>query len=117
MSNPSKRGFWVSVGVALVGVLSGCDKCGKLDERMCADLGSEDCAVWKEGGMTFTDQAEQSPGGGRRGGIKRLLFGAGSSVCDAASNDAVYPQILSGTKQAVVGLRAAKKAKEAAGIK
>ncbi len=113
----TSRGFWVSVGVALVGVLSGCDSCGKLDERLCADLGAEDCAVWKASGTTFTDQAEQSPGGGRRSGLKRMLFGSGGEMCNAASNDAAYPQILSGTKQAVAGMRAAKKAEAAAGVK
>lgn len=116
MNEVSSRGLLVSVGIAIAAVLSGCDSCGKLDERMCADLGAEDCAVWKENGMTFTDQAEQSPGGGRRSGLKRMLFGSGSDVCNAASNDAAYPQILAGTKQAVAGMRAANKAKAAAGV-
>jgi hypothetical protein len=117
MRNTSTTWFWTSVGITFVGALSGCDSCGKLDERMCADLGAEDCALWKESGMSFTDQAEQSPGGGRRSGLKRMLFGSGSDVCNAASNDAAYEQILTGTKQAVAGMRAAKKAQAAAGIK
>lgn len=102
------------VGLAL---LAGCDVCGKLDERMCNDLGAEDCALWKENKMTFTDQTEGATGGGRRSGLKRLLFGSGSGVCSSAGDDAVYPQMLASMKQALSATRAAKQAQDAANAK
>jgi hypothetical protein len=103
---------------ALLVVLSaavGCDVCADLDERMCSDLGAEDCAVWKENNMTFSEKSKS--GGGRRSGLKSLLFGDGSGVCSSSKSDAVYPQILSSTKQALEGIRKAKQAREAAGLK
>lgn len=96
----------------LLGAAAGCDVCGDLDERMCKDLGAEDCALWRENKLTFSDQSHS--GGGRRSGLKSLLFGDGSGVCSSAGNDAVYPQMLSSMKQAVGALRQAKKATEAA---
>lgn len=29
---------------------AGCDPCGKLEERICSDLGQADCQAWKEAG-------------------------------------------------------------------
>lgn len=105
----------LSALIILLGAAAGCDVCGDLDERMCKDLGAEDCAVWKENKMTFSEQS--SSGGGRRSGLKSLLFGDGSGVCSSAGNDAVYPQMLSSMKQAVGALRQSKKAVEASQAK
>ncbi len=104
-----------SATLLLLGIVAGCDVCADLDERMCKDLGAEDCALWKENKLTFSDQSSSS--GGRRGALKSLLFGDGSGVCSSAGNDAVYPQMVSSMKQAVAALRQAKKATEAAGAK
>ncbi len=103
--------------IITLGFVAGCDVCGKLDERMCTDLGAEDCAVWKENKMTFTDQSANSSGGGRRSGLKGLIFGDSSGICTAADNDAVYPQMVSSMKQSVGAIRQSKKAMEAAGMK
>lgn len=111
------KGLRFSALLILLGAAAGCDVCGDLDERMCTDLGAEDCAVWKENKMTFTDQAEGSHSGGRRSGLKRLLFGEGSGVCSSAGNDAVYPQMLASMKQAVGAMRKSKQAVEAAEAK
>jgi hypothetical protein len=107
------KGLRLSATLILTSIAAGCDVCGDLDERMCKDLGAEDCALWKENKLTFSDQSH-SGGGGRRSGLKSLLFGDGSGVCSSAGNDAVYPQMLSSMKQAVGALREAKKATEAA---
>jgi hypothetical protein len=107
------QGLQLSALLILVGATTGCDVCADLDERMCKDLGAEDCAIWQENKLTFSDQST-SGGGGRRSGLKSLLFGDGSGVCSSAGNDAVYPQMVSSMKQAVGALRQAKKATEAA---
>lgn len=109
------KGLRLGALLILLGGIAGCDVCGDLDERMCKDLGAEDCAMWKENKMTFSEQA--TSGGGRRSGLKSLLFGDGSGVCSSSGSDAVYPQILSSTKQAIGALRQAKKAQEAAAAK
>lgn len=106
----------LSATLILLAAATGCDVCGDLDERMCKDLGAEDCALWKENKLTFSDQSN-SGGGGRRSGLKKLLFGDSSGVCSSASSDAVYPQMLSSMKQAVGALRKSKQATEAAAAK
>ncbi len=41
---------WLGSAVALTVLLglSACNNCEKLTEKVCADLGAEDCATWKE---------------------------------------------------------------------
>lgn len=47
-------GKWLleSTGVvavaALMALSAGCNNCEKLTEKICSDLGADDCAVWKE---------------------------------------------------------------------
>lgn len=115
VTNMKTKGLRLGVLLVLIGAAVGCDVCADLDERMCNDLGAEDCALWKENKMTFSDTTKA--GGGRRSGLKSLLFGDGSGTCSSSKNDAVYPQILSSTKQALEATRKANKAREAAGIK
>lgn len=103
-----KRQIWVTLGMGLVLATTGCNVCEDLDKRMCADLGAEDCALWKEAGLNFEAQAAGREG--RRGWFKKLFFGGNSAVCKNSGDDAVYPTILSSTKQAVAGLRKAKEA-------
>lgn len=49
-----------AVSTAALFALSGCNPCEKLEEKLCADLGAEDCALWKKGG------GPESLTGGRR---------------------------------------------------
>lgn len=98
----------------VAGMLSmGCNVCEDLDTRMCADLGEEDCALWKEQGLNFVAQAKTRP----RAGLKQLLFGPDANSCQSAGSDAVYPQILEGAKMQIAALRKAEAAKAAAGLK
>ena len=83
-----------TIGGALL-MLAGCNNCEKLTEKLCADLGPEDCAVWKNAGL------EQSmiPGGRKV-----------NSACGSMMSDAIYPNVLKGTRQQV---EATKKANQA----
>jgi hypothetical protein len=40
------------LGVGLLALastaLGGCNACEKLEEKICGDLGADDCAIWKE---------------------------------------------------------------------
>lgn len=40
----------VAVVVSSLVALSGCNACEKLEEKVCADLGAADCAIWKQAG-------------------------------------------------------------------
>ncbi|KYF56732.1 hypothetical protein [Sorangium sp. So ce854] len=77
---------------------------------MCADLGAEDCALWREKGLNFVAQAKSRP----RQGVKDMLFGADAQTCQSAGSDAVYSQILQATKTQVAAVRKAQQATEAA---
>jgi hypothetical protein len=41
--------LWSGILCLLVGV-AGCDPCGQLEEKICNDLGEEDCKAWREAG-------------------------------------------------------------------
>lgn len=96
--------------LCVVGALAtGCNVCEDLDARMCEDLGAEDCALWREKGLNFVAQAKSRP----RSALKDMLFGADAQTCRSAGSDAVYSQILQGTKAQVAALRKAQQAVEA----
>ncbi|WP_236644451.1 hypothetical protein [Sorangium cellulosum] len=98
--------------LCVVGALAmGCNVCEDLDARMCADLGAEDCALWREKGMNFVAQAKSRP----RRMMKDTLFGADAQTCESAGSDAVYSQILQATKTQMAAFRKAQQAVEAAG--
>ncbi len=93
--------------------LSGCNVCQDVDAKVCADLGPQDCALWKEKGFDFVTRAEEE-GPRRRQFLRDLVFGKGSSTCQSATHDAVYPQMLAGFKAQVAAARASDEAVQAA---
>lgn len=93
--------------------LTGCNVCEDTDAKFCADLGAEDCALWKEKELNFVAQAEN--GGGREKFPRSLIFGKGSTMCQSATNDAVYPQMLKAYKDQIAAVRAADEAVRKAG--
>lgn len=86
--------------------------CEDLDARMCADLGAEDCAVWKEQGKTFAGQAKQRP----RKFLRDTLFGPDAQSCESAGSEPTYSQILAATKVSIAATRKAQEAVKAAGL-
>ena len=75
--------------------LVGCNNCENMIEKMCSDLGTEDCAYWKQRGW----DRELIPGG--RGVTK---------ACGMMMGDNVYPKLLASQKNLIkVNREAAKK--------
>src|SRR6187431_192679 len=96
------------LGLGLVSVLSllvaGCHNCEKLAERMCTDLGPEDCAAWREAG----GPEAFIPHGSRPNKTCGMIMDI----------DASYQGLLNGAAKAAVGiqLRKAQAAKDEAKI-
>ncbi len=85
--------------VALCLCLTGfaaCNNCEKLVEKVCSDLGADDCAYWKQHGG-----ADKLIPGGR--GVNR--------ACGMMLGDAVYPPLLKGQRDMVKAYRTADAAK------
>ena len=80
--------------------LAGCHACEDLTEKICADLGPEDCKLYKEGGLA-EKMLPSTAGRGR------------NKACSAMASEPAYSGVLTGAKQAV----AAQKAAEAAAAK
>jgi hypothetical protein len=92
------------VSLLIVGVSSlACNVCEDLDERVCGDLGPEDCTVWKEKELNFTAQAKTRP----RRFLRSLLFGPDAESCRAAGSEPAYSQIVAGLKAQMPALRQA----------
>jgi hypothetical protein len=98
MQNSIKRALTFGPLLALF-LTSGCNNCEKMVEKLCTDLGPEDCALWKKSGL---DQS-LVPGGRKV-----------NSACGTMMSDAVYPNVLKGARQQVEGLHKIEKAKAAA---
>ncbi len=103
------RFFLCALGLAAL--TTGCNVCADLDERMCADLGAEDCKLWKEQGMNFEAQAKSR--GGRRNFVKSLFFGDDATTCEMSGKDPTYGTILDSTKKALEAVRKSKAASAA----
>lgn len=94
-----------SVGGLVLGIvalgsfaLAGCaDNCPKLQEKVCTDLGPEDCAVWKGVGA----HEDMIPKGGR--GISR--------ACGMMMNEPAYTPLLGGARATATAHKNAAKAK------
>lgn len=39
----------IALGLFLGALLPACDNCAALEEKLCEDLGAEDCKIWREG--------------------------------------------------------------------
>lgn len=105
MKNFLLRSFPTLMTISACLAAVGCNVCEETDAKFCADLGAEDCALWKEKELNFVARAEKE-GPGRRQFVQSLVFGKGSAVCQSATNDAVYPQMLKAFKDSVAALRA-----------
>ena len=85
---------YLVTAAAVVGAIgmAGCNNCEKLVEKVCTDLGPEDCQYWKEHGWD-----QQLIPGGR--GVNR--------ACGSMMSDSVYPPLLAGAKNQVKANRGA----------
>ena len=82
----------IAVALALFG-LTGCNNCEALTEKICDDLGPEDCQLWKEG------KGPESLSSGRRAG--RFCF-------NARFNPMQYSPLLTGAKAMAASMKQAK---------
>jgi len=91
----SARGWVVAFASLGLSVLSGCNHCTTIDERICADLGA-DCSIWR------SDETLRSlviPANERR---RRVREG----TCEALGDDAIYAsRTLPMVKNYIVHLR------------
>jgi hypothetical protein len=94
------RGKYAGIIVTVLALFTfgGCNNCEKMTEKLCSDLGAEDCALWKKSGF---DQSLM-PGGRKV-----------NSACGTMMSDAVYPKVLQGARQQVAALHKIEKAKAA----
>jgi hypothetical protein len=99
MRSSLRRTLWTLGGVAMLLVASGCNNCEKLTQKLCTDLGPEDCAVWKKAGL----EESMIPGGRKV-----------NSACGSMMSDAIYPNILQGTRQQVEATKKANAAMQKA---
>jgi len=92
----------VSVLLVCLAGVNACNNCEKLVEKVCTDLGPEDCAYWKQ-----------------QGGDEKLIPGGRkvNRVCGQMTDDVVYQPLLKGQRDMIKAYRAADAAKAKAGIK
>ena len=76
--------------ILCLGLFTACHECDDLVQKMCTDLGPEDCAYWKAGGM---DQ-KLIPGGR---GVNKF--------CGMMKGDAVYQPLLKAQRDWVKAMR------------
>lgn len=62
-------------------LLGGCNVCEQLDEKICADLGEEDCAYWTDEMDRAGSPSRSAPG--RQKAMKKMLYGENAGVCEA----------------------------------
>ncbi len=84
----------IRASALLLGLLAvaACNNCEKLIQKICNDLGPDDCAYWKQHG----GDAKLVPGGR---GVNR--------ACGTMMGDAVYQPLLKGQRDMVKAYRAA----------
>lgn len=74
-----RRAITVACVATTLSLLSGCNQCTKLDERICADLGA-DCSVWRSDAMLH---GMIIPANERRRRVRE-------STCSAMADDGIY---------------------------
>ena len=80
---------WMLTSIAL----AACNPCKKLEDKMCADLGAEDCAIW------------------RAPPLDRLGVGRGNmnaQMCSNAMDEPTYGQLLDAARKAVAAQKKSK---------
>lgn len=78
-------------------IVAGCNNCEKLVEKICTDLGPEDCQVWKAQGLD-----QQIIPGGRK--VNR--------ACGQMMDDAIYSKLVPPARLGVVAYRLAEATKK-----
>jgi hypothetical protein len=93
---------WACAAAALfVLAVAGCNNCEKMVEKVCGDLGPDDCAVWKRNGL---DKSFIPTGRGT------------NSTCGRMMSGSAYEGLIKGARQQVAAARNAEKAKAKAGL-
>jgi hypothetical protein len=81
-------------------VLGGCDPCGALEEKICADLGPEDCEVWKAAPVNKAGIGDET---------------MTSESCSNGLSGQLYDRLLAAARTAVKNKRTLDRAKEQEG--
>ena len=101
-----------SCALALAAGLGGCRPCDDLDERICSDLGPQDCQVWTEK-LNKVGSASTSPTRfGRRTWIRAVFMGPNGQACSTQLD--MYDETLAAIRTAVQGQKTADAAVAAA---
>jgi hypothetical protein len=102
---------WMGAEVAGALARGGAHPCARLDERLCADLGATDCALWKTRlGRAGAASTQPYHARGGRAGLFELAVGkilgwdfrhADDPLCSRELDPEVYPRILEGVRAVV----------------
>ena len=108
-------GLTIAVMVGAVFAMGGLRPCERLDDRLCRDLGPDDCAIWKDqlGRVGSGSRQRHSWRGNRMVFVdlaihKVLGWDAAHSdnpLCNRQMGEQLYPAVLSAVRDAVAGHR------------